>query len=641
MAYKSNPFLGRTSERTTSDQDFVRLFSPKILEKLPESLFEGAVHIFRSPPGGGKTTLLRAFTPTALRAFWGQRKTPDMTESFQRLVSCGVLSETDGPQTLGVLLSCASGYADLPPGAPLAQAGLFRALLDCRVVLRTLRNLVALLGITSTEQLDAVKLEYCGSALEIKSIPLANTISELMLWAEQRERAVYAQLDAMESLSSSEMPTHVRFESVLWLQGVVFIRDGKVLAPRRLLMIDDLHKLRRKQRDLLIEELVELRPCIPIWLAERSIALGPELLSQGAREGRDLHHYDLDELWVIGRGQYQFATYAQNILERRLTTQNSIPSGNFAQYLRDEFQNDEMISKIKEGKIKFLIQAERFRSTTKYQEWLSRADELLASEASTESLRELYSTLILIARNEGKRQLSLELTPLPAEELEGRDSSQVQGAAEIFLHDDLEIPYYFGMDRLCTMATNNIEELLSLSAVLFDSLLAKQVLRKDLLLSPQEQEKALLEAAKKKRVFIPKAHTEGARAQKLLDSIGTFCREKTFLPNAPYAPGVTGVRISMTEFSKLNNTQGPSIEQLAILKGVLSECVAENLLITKPSVASTSREGGTVFYLNRTLCAFFGLPLQMGGWQDVKIQELATWMQYGRQPAKKKLLEIC
>lgn len=639
MAYRSNPFLGRTSERTTSDQEFVRLFSPKILERLPEDAFEGAVHVFRSPPGGGKTTLLRAFTPTALRAFWSARKTPDMSESFQRLVSRRVLSETDGPQLLGVLLSCASGYADLPPGAQFVQAGLFRALLDCRVVLRALRNLASLLGVASVDQLSSVKLEYSGPALDINSIPLASTASELALWAEHRERSVYAQLDAIEPLSNGEMPAHVRFESVLWLQGVSFIRDGKILAPQRLLMIDDLHKLRRKQRDLLIEELVELRPTIPIWLAERSIALGPELLSQGARQGRDLHQHDLEELWSPGRGQYQFATYAQNILERRLATQNIIPSGNFAQYLRVDFQPDEMRAEIKQGIEKFLAHTQRYRSKTQYDEWLNCADEYIA-EASVDSIRELYATLILIARNEGKRQLSLELMPLSAEELEGRDSSQVQGAAEIFIHEDLKIPYFFGIDRLSVMATNNVEELLSLAAVLYDGLQAKQVLRRtELLLSPQEQEKALIDAAKRKRDFIPKAHTEGARAQKLLDAVGLFCREKTFHPNAPYAPGVTGVRLSFTELEKLSKPRGPLLDQIMILQNVLSECVAENLLVVRASTASTSREGGTVFYLNRTLCTNYGLPLQMGGWQDVKVHDLVNWMQQSRQPARKVLWE--
>src|ERR1035437_1462185 len=111
------------SERT-SDQEFVRLFSPKILDRLHEDAFNGAVHLFTSPPGGGKTTLLRAFTPTALRAFWNARAGQD--EAYQRLLGRQVLHESDGPQLLGVLLSCASGSADLPPGASMTQAGLFR-----------------------------------------------------------------------------------------------------------------------------------------------------------------------------------------------------------------------------------------------------------------------------------------------------------------------------------------------------------------------------------------------------------------------------------------------------------------------------------------------------------------------------------
>src|SRR3954466_2400666 len=107
MAYRANPFLDRMSERTTSDHDFVRLFSPKILERLEEDAFKGAVHIFRSPPGGGKTTLLRALTPTALRAFWNARRVQEMSESYQRLSARGILDEHAGPQILGVLLSCA------------------------------------------------------------------------------------------------------------------------------------------------------------------------------------------------------------------------------------------------------------------------------------------------------------------------------------------------------------------------------------------------------------------------------------------------------------------------------------------------------------------------------------------------------
>ncbi|MBY0370973.1 hypothetical protein K2X33_09820, partial [bacterium] len=255
-----------------------------------------------------------------------------------------------------------------------------------------------------------------------------------------------------------------------------------------------------------------------------------------------------------------------------------------------------------------------------------------------ESLQGLFVTRILLARDELKRQMSLELAPLSTEDLEQRDSSQVQAAADIFLHEELNIPYYYGIDRLCVLATNNVEELLSLAAALYDGLRAKQILRRpEILLSPQEQEKLLREVARKKREFIPKNHTEGTRAQRLLDSIGSFCRDRTFVPNAPYAPGVTGVRLSQNELYKLRS--GSHKEFGAILRRVLAECVAENLLVSRASAASTARDGGTVFYLNRTLCAHYGLPLQMGGWQDQTLESLIEWMEKGRIPARRNLLE--
>ena len=638
MPYRANPFLERMSERT-SDQEFVRLFSPKILERLAEDAFEGAVHMFRSSPGGGKTTLLRAFTPTALRAFWNARGVQEMNESCQRLLAFNVLSDPGGPQVLGVLLSCASGYADLPPGATSTNDALFRALLDCRVVLRSLRSLSTLLGLPpGSDEFRGVRLEYDDLARELNAIPTSDSPAALIHWAEQRERAVYAELDSLGIRPGAEMPVHVRFESILWLQSVHFYHDDLEVAPRRMLMIDDLHKLRRKQRAMLVEELTEIRPTMPVWLAERSIALGDELLSQGARQGRDFREYSLEDLWNSPRGQHQFVTYAQNILDRRLEAQSDIPPVVFSQYLRSTLEKNDVRDQIDKGLKDIRNEVARFKQNARYTEWVARAERNL-EDADLESLAELFTTRILLARDELKRQLSLELVPLSTEELEQKDNSQVQGAAEIFLHEELKIPYYFGIDRLCVLATTNVEELLGLAASLYDGLRAKQILRRsELLLSPEEQEKLLRQSAKQKRDFIPKNHTEGTRAQRLLDSIGSYCRERTFLPNAPYAPGVTGVRLSQSELFRL--IEGRLKEFGGTLRRVIAECVAENLLVARESSASTSREGGTILYLNRTLCMHYGLPLQMGGWQDTTLETLIEWMERGRIPSKGTLLEV-
>ena len=637
MAYNSNPFLERMSERTTSDMEFVRLFSPKILEKLAEDAFEGAVHMFRSAPGAGKTTLLRAFTPSALRAFWNSRARPELAESFQKLVNRGVLTEGDSPQLLGVFLSCASGYADLPSSEGLQQEGLFRALLDCRIVLRTLRSLGALLGLGAPEQLAAIKLDY-AAVPPLQGIPMLDTALELATWAEEHEQRVYAQLDAFLGPLSGGLPAHLRFEGVLWLQAIQFQYEGRTVAPQRLLMVDDMHKLRRKQRAMLIDELTVMRPSIPIWLAERTVALGAELLSQGAREGRDLREYNLDKMWSDAKGLSQFISYAQNIVDRRMKNQDVVPVGSFTQCLRDELVSSEVRAQLAEGIQRFRNEVERHQSSQRYLQWLARAEQY-TNEPNVESLVELYVTRILLVRDESKRQMSLDLT-LTEEELEDRDSSQVRAAAELFMHEELGIPYYFGFDRLCVMATNNVEELLALSAALYVGLQAKQVLRKaELILSAQEQEKLLRDAAGRKRDFIPKSHTEGTRAQRLLDSIGAFCYDQTFAPNAPYAPGVTGVRLSRTELAKLTATSKPLGPAGLTLERVLAECAAENLLVQRESQATGSRDSGTIFYLNRSLCVHYGLPLQMGGWRDVSIGELMKWMERRLTPSR-KILEV-
>jgi hypothetical protein len=95
------------------------------------------------------------------------------------------------------------------------------------------------------------------------------------------------------------------------------------------------------------------------------------------------------------------------------------------------------------------------------------------------------------------------------------------------------------------------------------------------------------------------------------------------------APGVTGVRLSQSELNKLGSATKAQAEKSTLLIRVLAECAAENLLLAKPSAASTSRESGTVFYLNRTLCAHYDLPLQQGGWQDVTAAEMIDWMERG------------
>tara|TARA_R110002124_G_scaffold69776_4_gene187403 strand:+ start:4316 stop:6187 length:1872 start_codon:yes stop_codon:yes gene_type:complete len=611
------------SERTISDEEFVHLFSPQILEQLPADILNGELYIFRSPPGGGKTTLLRAFTPGALKAIWDGRHTD--SAAFNALVDLNAIRANSGPDVLGVLLSCASGYADLPPSSGIQQEGLFRALLNCRIVLRTIRSLCSLLKVSDSDSLDRITIEYSGDGLELKSIPNQLGTAQLVEWAERQERSVYGRLDNFSVHDAQSESGDVRFEGVLWLRNVKFLFDSNEVASKRLLMIDDVHKLRRAQRTLLIGELCEMRSGVPIWISERNIALGGKLLAQGVREGRELQEIALEELWR-STNKKKFNVYAQSILSRRLKSQNVIPSSTeFSRYMRDEFDSSDSATKIRDAIKSISDSLEQFKSNVVYEEWLNEVSE--ASKTLTfKSLLQIYKTVILIARNEQKRQLSFELSPLSADDRFERESSSLTEAAELLLNKEYDIPYYYGIDRLCIMATNNIEELLSLSAALYEELQAKQILRKTLPLSPQEQDKILRAAAKKRRDYIPKSHTYGTRAQKLLDSIALEFQHRTYRRNAPIAPGVTGFRLSTDEIDSLGRGDGAVSEEHRTLNELLAECVAENLLVMRNSSASTNRPEGTIFYLNRSLCSHYRLPLGYGGWMELEVRDLVSWM---------------
>lgn len=632
MAIRTNPFVGRASESTTPDHEFASLFCSDILDKVNNEAFEGAVHIFTSPPGGGKTTLLRAFTPTSVRTFWNLKSVPEIKEAYQKLVDRRVIDPNLGPQFLGIYLSCAAGYADLPAALSEANDGAFRALLNCRIVLKTIKSLAAFLNCSNIDQLSNIKLNYDELNIDFVDIPTGKEILDLYDWAIGIEKNIYSQINAFDSENGAPAPSHVRFEGVLWLHAVQFQINGQLIGPRRLLMIDDLHTLKRRQSDLLIKELIEIRSRIPVWLAMRSSAFASQLLAPGARPDRDAFFYDLGQLWNSTRGTSQFQNFAQSVLNRRLAAQpqRTIMGNNFAAFLRSAINPNEVASEVALGIAEFRKATEKHSTNALYATWLSKANALLATP-NHETLKELFATLILIARNEGKKQYSLDLVPLTIEDHEYRESSQVFAAAELFAHEYFKIPYYFGIERLCTMASDNVEELLGLASGLYDELCSKQIIGSaELELSPAAQEQIFKDYIKKRFNFIPKSVSEGSKAQTLLNSVGQFCRQKTFEPNAPIAPGVTGFRLRTSELDlvRANRTQ------MKTLRSILEDCVAGNLLITRESQASTSRDAGTIFYLNRALCTHFNLPLQMGGWQDVTCSTLVEWFETGLKPIK-------
>src|SRR5205823_5887623 len=119
----------------------------------------------------------------------------------------------------------------------------------------------------------------------------------------------------------------------------------------------------------------------------------------------------------------------------------------------------------------------------------------------------------------------------------------------------------------------------------------------------------------------------------LLERVGAMCTEATFRPSAPYSPGVTGFAISMADLETLKNGNGPENDAGAKqLMNVLTTALWNNLLQVRLDYACKNRMWA-VFYLNRLLCAHYGLPLQYGGFREKRLAEVKTWMARSAEPA--------
>ena len=142
-AYR-NPFKLRNSEKIDKEIGFLRLFSPLALEALVQKhklgVLWGNVLLIHSSPGGGKTSLLRAFEPGSLTTLWNSKSASDYRDLFNTLKGIDVINKSE-VKLLGVSLPCTRNYQVLEELniSEAQKKRLFFSLLNSRVILSTLR----------------------------------------------------------------------------------------------------------------------------------------------------------------------------------------------------------------------------------------------------------------------------------------------------------------------------------------------------------------------------------------------------------------------------------------------------------------------------------------------------------------------
>ena len=635
MTLHRNPFRIRASQTAVSDEEFLLFFSSGVLGMLPkenEDLWS-KLTVFRSAAGGGKTSLFRVFTPGVLNVAHSLKRHDNVKETINNLRALNALDES-GPTRLGILLEVGKDYATL--ASTLERTNDFTAiiaLLNARLVLATLRAVTTVMRLPYPAGLEHISISSADQ--DSSDIPSEGSALDAQDWASDIETRVLNCLDSLGPPDTRTLRGHADLVALDWIREAKFLGpDGQCAPTARLVMLDDLQNLTASQRRTVLDVLLNYRKPLGLWVSERLQALdSSSLLTAGVQAGRDYADViHLEEKW---RHQFrgQFRKFASDIAQLRASKAIGFEGRDLNAYIEDGLVGANWDRRFREAESRIRNRLhDRVGSHPRYQNWLL---ELEGPHGSAwESALNARMLEVLMERDLGKPQHSFDFDEaLPVELIDERQDSAVRSVAEFFLATEEKFPILYGLDQLSAVASANVEQFVALAGDIFEEIISSVVIsgqEATARLSAERQEEILRKSINARWKALPRNTPNGYQAVRLLEAVGTYCYAQTFRPNAPYAPGVTGIAISMADSERLVRARNeqPSSE-LGILAATLGACVAHNWF----EVQFDGKQGyknWLKLYLNRMLCVQFGLPLGYGGWREQSLGELARWVERGK-----------
>jgi hypothetical protein len=651
-----NPFLIRTAERISNEDEFIKLFSPKIIDIIRDNI-EGyslwnQFFRFQSSPGGGKTSLLKLFSPSILfrlQQIFKSRidSNPDIDSLYKNLKLLDAYTDKDELNVLTLYISCASDYDNIS-NLNISESKknrLFVSLMNSRILIAFVRTFLDFLKIKKPDsdfkaELRKLKIKP-NSALNIPSdFPINCNALDLYNWSGKLENIIYREIDGLKN-NDDIIREHSGLFSAQLLTSSQLSYEGDGFPTNFAILFDDAQKLALEQYNFLSNEIIEKRPSNGIWFAERLDLFSlDELWSKDASTGgRDyVKEINLEELL---RGKSKFKEFSINVAEKRVERSKDVSLNSFPSTLLNEVNISEdkinelitevqnKISRISQNKLTY-INLLNFIDNRKY-------------DNKFDKLCELRIAQIIIERKEKKesKEPSLFENEYLTDEFEIEKKKFSRNNSNYLLSRDYNIPFYFGYDNLVGLSSSNIEQFLAFSGRLFENIISAKTLGNDSRISSQEQERILLKEVDRRWKDL-NSLSNSNQVKSLLDSIAKFCSSQDNIPGFPYR-GATGFALSLDDRKRLTDPKfwqnNPHYEVIA---RTLTVAIANNLI-----EVSIDRKQGikgdppkTLFFLNRWICLKYNLSFGYSGWRKVNLDTIGKWIKRGYKEEDTNIIEI-
>jgi hypothetical protein len=504
----------------------------------------------------------------------------------------------------------------------------FFKLLDAHLV----RELVAALAILIPEsERDRLRIVPAEAGSEALARIGGDSLEGLLDWSRIAHREMLDKLDSVLPPALSEMNGHVVPYVVRALSDAEFRLGDRHLQLRPLLMFDDCQELSANQRDALIGVLADRQLNLHRWLAERYQALSTEEVVADEQPDRG---YTLLRIEDQARqlGSERRRGRRTRGFERLLL---DIADLRAASALRTDAEEErpfrELLDLSVEADDPRVIRAteeldrrlvELSGSNHRYAQWLA----IVGTRYGYEGAVERRAVEILIERDRRRQQDTLFAVQLDEQDLRDRMVSGLREAAGLFLRREFQLPFYYGLERLTRLASENIEQYVTLSGEIFEEMLARITLDEPLAIDPLRQDAIVTLTSEMAWRQIPRRLPGGRPIQRLLLNIASLCRAATYRPTAPYLPGATATAISMRDRDRLLDPEWRAqVPGADALFAALAGAIGQNLISAELNYV-VKDDRWMVLKLNRLLCARFGLALGLGGIRERPVEDLCVWM---------------
>lgn len=617
MEQYRNPFLMRAAENIESDETFINLFSSEPLSLLldleeKEMLWRHVTYVL-SPPGAGKTSLMRFFSAAILR------RVTDRNHILFNMAKKLNVKDTKNIIRCGAYLQIGGDYAFLEDDelfGKTEQKRLFFALLNARIILVTLKSIMQLVGINYSE-LNKVKYSPQEYVTELDgNIPTNGaTGQDLLKWAGKVEQLIYKALNSFHK-PDYEIPGNNSLFALEAMDAKSFSYDNHTLCDEFIFQFDDAHKFTVAQKKLLREEFVSHRIHGTLWLAERLEGLTTsEILEDSNKENRDYNVIRLDG----NLPRTSFSTMVKAIAERRSVY--SLSDVNLFSSLASDIY-DVKDSDYDRAFDKSLKRVKRYASLSIYTQWFDAINKL---ESRRERALYMRSLLIFISRKNEASDI-YRLFEYEVDEMPAALSKAKEMAIKIF-EGESNIPHYYGEQNLIDLSSLNVEQFLDFSSILYGRLLAKRLTNPlNYELTAREQDELIRSHCKDIFDNVRKL-PQGAIIHTFITNLINFARKETFSDSCSYGT-VSGFAIA-EENSPIGNEGGKfwfDLPQFTNLAEVLRLCLAFNILERNVQFQGTKNQKWTVFYLNQWICVLANIPFQRGGWRKQNLSTINNWL---------------